>query len=267
MINTNKVELVGRIATRYLLDHEYNNGKYYQFLLETSGAGGYEHTFPILVSDCVVNVRENHINKMVYIRGAYRSYTTWPGHKTNLLLYVSPEEMRFAECETSMNRITLEGFVCNRPECTVDESGTAVARMLMAVNRHAGKADYVPCIAYGDNARCAEGFDSGDLICVSGSVEERKTNPKDSVISSYEVKIDSVKLGLIYASGPDCEAIYSYRRWVAALDVDREWIGIIPAYEVYSYYVGYCNHNKFRSMSKDLFYKTMINDYHLGNTV
>jgi len=267
MRNTNFVELVGKIVTSYLLDHEYNGEKYYHFLIEVVDESGHVETFPIIAPDSMVDVGINPVGKLVYVRGAFRSFTTWPGHKTNLLLYVAPNEICFVDENKCSNQITLEGFVCAKPEFTILDTGRIMAHMLLAVNRHEGKADYVPCIAYEQNAISSSQLDSGDLISIKGRISSKDTDPADNITAAYQVKIDDMKTGVIYTSEYDFEVNLSYRRWVSALDVDRDWIGLVPAYEVYSYYVGFCNHNRYKSMSKNLFYKTMINDFYLGNTV
>ena len=45
--------------------------------------------------------------------------------------------------------------------------------MMLAVNRAFGKSDYIPCIAWGRNARFAARLSVGDHIAVEGRLQSR----------------------------------------------------------------------------------------------
>ena len=55
----------------------------------------------------------------------------------------------------------------------------------MAVNRSYNKSDYIPCIAWGRNARFVKNLQVGDKIALSGRIQSREYQKK---ISDYEVK-------------------------------------------------------------------------------
>ena len=68
----------------------------------------------------------------------------------------------------------------------------------VAVNRPYGKSDYIPCIAWGRNARYASGFGVGSHVCVWGRVQSREYTKKLSETEcekrvAYEVSVSKLE--------------------------------------------------------------------------
>ena len=66
--------------------------------------------------------------------------------------------------------------------------------MLIAVNRAYNKSDYIPCIAWGRNARFVKNLAVGEKIAVSGRIQSREYTKKISeteskVMTAYEVSV------------------------------------------------------------------------------
>jgi single-stranded DNA-binding protein len=59
--------------------------------------------------------------------------------------------------------------------------------MLIAVNRSYNKSDYIPCIAWGRNARYCEKLEVGDHIKLWGRIQSRRYQKKNEH-ESYETK-------------------------------------------------------------------------------
>ncbi len=53
----------------------------------------------------------------------------------------------------------------------------------------------------------------------------------------------------------------SYMRWIADYGINKEWIEDFPTIEIYNNYVRYCMDNRYRSMGKKLFYRTLERDF------
>ena len=66
------------------------------------------------------------------------------------------------------NEIFLEGFVCKKPNYRKTPFGREIADVMLAVNRPYGKADYIPCIVWGRNARYVESLEVGECIRLYG---------------------------------------------------------------------------------------------------
>ena len=69
--------------------------------------------------------------------------------------------------------------------------------MLIAVNRAYNKSDYIPCIAWGRNARFVKSLAVGDRIAVSGRIQSREYQKKLSeteskTMTAYEVSVSKL---------------------------------------------------------------------------
>lgn len=71
--------------------------------------------------------------------------------------------------------------------------------MLLAVNRAYNKSDYIPCIAWGRNARFCQNLEVGTEVKIVGRVQSRKYEKKfedgtSEVRVAYEVSISSMEI-------------------------------------------------------------------------
>ena len=67
----------------------------------------------------------------------------------------------------------------------------------MAVNRAYNKSDYIPCIAWGRNARFVKNLTVGDKIAISGRIQSREYQKKLSetevkTMTAYEVSVSKL---------------------------------------------------------------------------
>ena len=72
-----------------------------------------------------------------------------------------------------------------------------IADVLVAVNRAYNKSDYIPCIAWGRNARFVRSLAVGDRIAVSGRIQSREYQKKLSdtemrTMTAYEVSVSKL---------------------------------------------------------------------------
>ena len=105
----------------------------------------------------------------------------------------SPEE------QSKSNQIFLDGYVCKPPIYRKTPLGREIADILVAVNRPYGKSDYIPCIAWGRNARFAGGLEVGSHLQICGRVQSREYTKKvdeESVEKrvAYEVSVSKIDL-------------------------------------------------------------------------
>ena len=72
-----------------------------------------------------------------------------------------------------------------------------IADVLVAVNRAYNKSDYIPCIAWGRNARFVKNLTVGERIAVSGRIQSRDYQKKISetetrTMTAYEVSVSKL---------------------------------------------------------------------------
>ena len=92
----------------------------------------------------------------------------------------------------------LDGYICKEPIYRKTPLGREIADLLVAVNRPYGKSDYIPCIAWGWNARFASGFSVGTRIQIWGRVQSREYTKKLSETecekrTAYEVSVSKLE--------------------------------------------------------------------------
>ena len=70
-------------------------------------------------------------------------------------------------------RILLSGTLCKKPVLRRTPLGRSICDVILAVNRHYGRADYLPCIAWGQTAVQIAGMDVGERLALEGRVQSR----------------------------------------------------------------------------------------------
>ena len=88
---------------------------------------------------------------------------------------------------------SLAGALCKEPVFRRTPTGREICDLLLAVNRRYGRADYLPCIAWGALARrCAE-LEVGDAVRLEGRFQSRTYTKVENGVSSqrtaYEISI------------------------------------------------------------------------------
>ena len=109
--------------------------------------------------------------------------------KSKLILSVFARELEILAQDATelsfedINTVILDGFVCKPPIYRCTPKGREIADILVAVNRPYGKSDYIPCIAWGRNARFAGGLETGEHIQIQGRFQSREYAKKIGLCS------------------------------------------------------------------------------------
>ena len=69
--------------------------------------------------------------------------------------------------------IELQGVICKPPILRRTPLGRCISDMMLAVNRRYGRADYLPCIAWGQVAMLTGRMDVGETLSLEGRVQSR----------------------------------------------------------------------------------------------
>jgi len=202
-IENNKVTVIGKVVSGFTFSHEVFGEGFYVVDLEVSRLSEQSDIIPLMVSERLLNVDEDYIGATVEALGQFRSYNRHEGAKNRLVLSVFVREINFIEeftDYTKTNQIFLDGYICKVPIYRKTPLGREIADILLAVNRPYGKSDYIPCIAWGRNARYAAGFEVGSRVRIWGRVQSREYTKKlnDNECekrTAYEVSISKLEFG------------------------------------------------------------------------
>ena len=117
--------------------------------------------------------------------------------KSKLMLTIFVKELVDPNEINEINQIYLVGYICKEPVYRTTPFGREICDMLLAVNRSYNKSDYLPCIAWGRNARFVRDLGVGEKLEVQGRIQSRKYQKKLSETESetkiaYEISLSSV---------------------------------------------------------------------------
>ncbi len=201
VIENNKVSIIGEIVSDYRYSHQVYGEGFYQVDIAVNRLSDLTDIIPLMVSERLVDIDESCIGKLVEVEGQFRSYNRHEGVKNKLVLSVFVRELQFVDENPEAgktNQIYLDGFICKAPVYRKTPLGREIADLLVAVNRPYGKSDYIPCIAWGRNARFASSFEVGGKIQIWGRVQSRdyvkKLNEEDlEKHTAYEVSVSKLE--------------------------------------------------------------------------
>ena len=200
----NSVTVIGKIASSLELSHEFYGEKFYKFLLNVERLSDSLDTIPVTISERLIVSKDLSIDTLIKIVGQFRSYNNIEGESSKLLLTVFTKEFELLDKNSKSynpNQIFLDGFLCKNPIYRVTPFGREISDLIIAVNRQYNRSDYIPCIAWGRNARYCEQLNVGDRIKLWGRIQSRNYQKKQDngeIISrtAYEVSISKMEVEL-----------------------------------------------------------------------
>ena len=217
-MNTNYLEnnhlvLVGKIVSDKSYSHEIYGEKFYVFNLEVVRLSSTVDIIPITISERLLTGIELKIGNKVSVEGQFRSYNNYENERNRLILTVFAKEIievSEEEKDEVTNEVTLVGYVCKKPVYRQTPFGREIADVLLAVNRAYNKSDYIPCIAWGRNARFCQNIEVGTEVKIIGRVQSRTYEKKfeDGTAETrvaYEVSVASMEVPSEYDNTVETE--------------------------------------------------------------
>ena len=215
-MNTNYLEnnyltLVGKVTGEKRFSHEIYGERFYVFNLEIPRLSGNSDIIPITVSERLIKEETLQEGHQLLVKGQFRSYNSYENEKNRLILTVfakdiveveekeEDEENEIVKKDTITNEVVLVGYICKKPIYRQTPFGREISDLLLAVNRAYNKSDYIPCIAWGRNARFCQDIEVGTQVKVVGRVQSRQYEKKhdDGTVEvrvAYEVSVGSLEV-------------------------------------------------------------------------
>ncbi len=221
-MNTNYLEnnhlvLVGKVASDKNYSHEIYGEKFYVFNLEVMRLSTTVDIIPITISERLITNINLVIGKKISIEGQFRSYNNYENEKNRLILTVFAKEITELEEKEDQkdeitNEVTLIGYICKKPIYRQTPFGREIADVLLAVNRAYNKSDYIPCIAWGRNARFCQNMEVGTEVKLVGRVQSRTYEKKyedgtSETRVAYEVSVASMEIANKEEQEPNEEVV------------------------------------------------------------
>ncbi len=207
-LDNNHITLVGKVTSEKKLSHEIYGEKFYVFDLSVPRLSGNFDSIPVTISERLITEKGLPLESKMSITGQFRSYNSYEGEKNRLVLTVFAKSADFLEDQEAdipvgkdfiTNEVVLDGYICRKPIYRKTPFGREIADVLLAVNRSYNKSDYIPCIAWGRNAKFCETVAVGTEIKVVGRVQSRQYEKKheDGSIENrvaYEVSVSTLEV-------------------------------------------------------------------------
>ncbi|SDX40147.1 Single-strand binding protein family protein [Tepidimicrobium xylanilyticum] len=204
-IDTNIVEIIGKVNSELEFSHEMYGEGFYNFFIEIPRLSNSVDILPVTISERLIVDMDLSTGTYIQIFGQLRSYNRYIENSSKLVLTVfarditllqDKEEIR--ELLKSPNEIFLDGYICKPPIYRTTPLGREISDLLVAVNRAYNKSDYIPCIAWGRNARFCEKLLVGDHVRLWGRIQSREYQKKHNngeieTKVAYEVSISKLE--------------------------------------------------------------------------
>ena len=168
----NYVELWGVAEAEPRLSHENHGQRFYKFPLRVDRLSGQADRPIIVVSEAQLERLGIEEDTPLRIVGQLRSFNNKSGQGSRLVITVLAQEIERGD-GSFFNRIALSGVICKQPYLRRTPLGRSICDVILAVNRHYGRADYLPCIAWGQVAATVAGMAVGDRLALEGRVQSR----------------------------------------------------------------------------------------------
>ncbi len=196
----NIITLAGTIVSEKQFSHEVYGEGFYTFDLEVPRLSENSDIIPVTVSERILGDNFK-VGQKVVIDGQFRSYNNYENEKNKLVLTVFVKDIRELEDGEEIqnpNEIILDGFICKKPIYRTTPFGREIADILLAVNRAYNKSDYIPCIAWGRNARFCQNMMVGEKIKIWGRIQSRLYEKKfedgtSETRRAYEVSVSKME--------------------------------------------------------------------------
>ena len=111
--------------------------------------------------------------RRLQLEGQMRSFNNKSGQGSRLVISVLAHGIAPAQGE-DCNCVTLGGVICRPPILRRTPLGRCICDVMLAVNRRYGRADYLPCIAWGQVAISVGQMGVGQPLAVQGRLQSRQ---------------------------------------------------------------------------------------------
>lgn len=193
--NNNYVLLKGRIKEMPTYSHTVMGEGFFDMMLEVQRLSDEVDILPLTISERLIS--DFKLGDEIGVIGQFRSYNKLEDSKSKLMLTIFVKEVISPEDVSDINSIYMIGYICKEPIFRTTPFGREICDVLVAVNRAYNKSDYLPCIAWGRNARFVRDLPVGEKIEISGRIQSRKYNKRlddgtNETRVAYEISISSI---------------------------------------------------------------------------
>jgi single-stranded DNA-binding protein len=198
-MNNNVVTLTGKITTKPTYSHHVFGEGFHETSIEVSRLSEQTDVIPITISERLMQDNKVKEGSVVSLEGQFRSYNKIVDGRSKLMLTVFVRDITECDPDKNPNEIELTGYICKEPIYRTTPFKREICDILLAVNRAYNKSDYIPCIAWGRNARFVKSVGIGQRVSVLGRIQSRnyqkmREGGEYETRTAYEISINRIGL-------------------------------------------------------------------------
>lgn len=192
---TNLLSIKGKILSAPTYSHSLLGEGFFTTQIEVKRLSDQVDVLPLTISERLTSGLKE--GQEIALLGQLRSYNKLQDGHSKLMLSIFAREL-IDEARAETNNITIVGYLCKEPIYRTTPFGREIADMLVAVNRAYNKSDYLPCIAWGRNARFVKDLCVGQKLQLTGRVQSREYQKKteEGIVTkvAYEISISAINI-------------------------------------------------------------------------
>lgn len=191
-LHCNRARLTGTVSQPPQLSHANHGHAFYRLVLSVPRLSGQCDLLPVLLPQPLLENFPLCQGDRITVTGQLRSYNNKSGEGPRLIISLLGRTLTPAQ-GSDCNSIGLSGTICKAPSLRRTPLGREICDVILAVNRRYGRADYLPCIAWGAVAESTARLQVGDAFSLEGRIQSRtytKTLPEGpQERTAYEVSV------------------------------------------------------------------------------
>lgn len=196
MNDNSRVTVTGLVASEPQFSHDMFGEQFYEFKIAVPRESGAVDILPVQMSECLFDVDNITIDKMLKVKGQVRTMNKRNGEKSKLVLTIFAEDVNYVPFgeNTGINNVVLDGYICKETVYRETPFGREICDLFLAVNRAYNKSSYIPCVLWGRTAKFASTLNVGQHIKVTGRLQSREYNKvledgNSETRTAYEVSV------------------------------------------------------------------------------
>lgn len=204
MQENNIINVSGIVNNEICVSHKIYSETFYSFDIKVKRLSETFDILPVTVSEKLIDVNLISKGNQINVSGQIRSYNNYNINdgKTKLILTIFARQLNFDSPFKNPNEVYLNGYICKMPVYRTTPFGREITDILLAVNRSYNKSDYIPCIAWGRNAKFASRLNIADNVKIYARMQSREYQKKlitGEILNktAYELSISKLELNKI----------------------------------------------------------------------
>ena len=172
MGRNNYARLRGTLAGPVVLSHQNREERFFRLPLRTERLSGAEDVLNVLVRERLLQTDLRSAER-IDVSGEIRTFNNTSGKGARLVISLFARKLVLSDEESDENLVLLTGTLCKAPVLRRTPLGREICDLMVAVNRHYGRSDYLPCLVWGECAHAAARWEVGTVVSLAGRFQSR----------------------------------------------------------------------------------------------